>query len=739
MSDGQDLPLPVRLSKRFRERYALVRSIGRGAMGEVFLATQLHTGRDVAVKFLQKTGDSRLMGRFLREGRLLAELDHRNVLTVFELDQVEGWPYLVTEYLQGGSLRDRLERPPRLSVQDAVRIAVGCLRGLEACHSLGIVHRDLKPANILFDGDGQPKIADFGAARAVETTVGLTRPGELLGTPLYMSPEQTLGETVQAASDIHAMGLILYEMVAGRPTFQASGLTELFELKLSREPRPLGELGLEIPDELSALVASTCARDPAARPGSARELAARLERAVRPGNASLPDRPGPLAGPEPPRRSSRRAAGPLPGRIVGGPVSLAVCVGVALVVVASLGYRSMRRPGQPSGRQGDPVGGSHGVRASVILPSSANTEALRQQIVDLWAGPSGTAPGGPGGPVRSNGPPGFNATRLSSGGAGEPAGLVSQAGPSGPAGVAPLVARILGLRRQTAGRRPERISTRQALDRIPESARLAMVTEARAMVREHLMKSHGIELDLLLAGVGPWFASRSLDAAGRNRLYQALMRLADVDAACDLIAAMPVVDLERALSGYVTVSRGGSPPVDGFRPVRALKDPRVRELCEEATPVLWTSAAFAQGGDLLDVFDSSLRLFTDLTALPDRADPNHLSGLWYGLGRLPDDLRLDREVRITVSACNLAPDCRLWIRVGDRLLCCRNTMACFKGFISPRADWNAMTSVVTLTLSSRVLDGADRQLAVRLEAFSASDGKPVAAPQEIYLRDLVFH
>ncbi|MBI4860044.1 MAG: serine/threonine protein kinase [Candidatus Riflebacteria bacterium] len=208
------------LSPEFRTAYRLERVLGQGAMGTVFLALHLSTGQIRAVKVLTRP-DKTTLARFFAEGKVLAGVSHPNVLKVYDVGEIGGHPYLATEYLEGGTLRQRLAGGHRLDLAEIVRVMTDCLNGLEACHERGIVHRDFKPENILFAAGGEARLADLGIARIRDAAQHLTCTGSLVGTPRYMSPEQARGEVATAASDIYAVGVVLYELLTrwsgGRP------------------------------------------------------------------------------------------------------------------------------------------------------------------------------------------------------------------------------------------------------------------------------------------------------------------------------------------------------------------------------------------------------------------------------------------------------------------------------------------------------------------------------------------
>src|SRR5213079_1543809 len=204
-------------------RYRLDDLLGRGGMSEVWSAKDLELGRHVAIKLLAPDADT---ARFEREARAFASLAHPNITQLYDYGEAEGRPYMVLEYLPGGSLEDRLEEGTPLPDADAARIASEIAAGLAHAHARGLVHRDLKPANVLFDSDDRPKIADFGIARMGDAGT-LTEAGTVMGTAAYISPEQAAGEGAGPASDVYSLGVILFRMLTGRLPFTAQQPLEL--------------------------------------------------------------------------------------------------------------------------------------------------------------------------------------------------------------------------------------------------------------------------------------------------------------------------------------------------------------------------------------------------------------------------------------------------------------------------------------------------------------------------------
>ena len=213
--------------------------LGRGGMGVVYKARHVRLNRPVAVKMMLGGGYAGLpaMARFLRQAETLARIRHPNVVQVYDVGDIEGLPYLTMEYVEGGNLAQKLEGVPQPARQAAQLVAI--LAGaVQAAHQAGIVHWDLKPGNVLLMEDGTPKISDFGVARCVDSTAGLTRIGTLIRTPGYMAPELSTGNAQAAgpAVDIYALGAMLYELLTGRPPFRAETASETLLQVISHEP-----------------------------------------------------------------------------------------------------------------------------------------------------------------------------------------------------------------------------------------------------------------------------------------------------------------------------------------------------------------------------------------------------------------------------------------------------------------------------------------------------------------------
>src|SRR5215471_3779599 len=318
--------------------YEVLAALGAGGMGEVYRARDTRLGREVALKIIADGAvlDPERLQRFEQEARLAGSLNHPNLVVVHDVGSEGGAPFLVTELLEGESLRHRLSRG-RLPLRTALELGVQLAEGLAAAHARGIVHRDVKPENVFVTSGGRAKLLDFGIAkltapRAIEgsrnlldttlTPEGLgTRPGAMLGTPGYMSPEQVRGEPVDARTDIFSLGTVLYEMLAGAPAFPAKSLIESGHAILEAEPPPLPE---SLPPSVDLLVRRCLEKEPARRFQSAADLAFDL------GAATAP--------------SSGKARPIVPRTSLPWVARLASLVAVvALVAVAALTTRSISR------------------------------------------------------------------------------------------------------------------------------------------------------------------------------------------------------------------------------------------------------------------------------------------------------------------------------------------------------------------------------------------------------------
>jgi serine/threonine-protein kinase len=321
-------------------RYELEQPLGSGAMSAVWLARDKELGRRVAVKLLARDADR---ARFEREAQAVAALSHPNICQLYDYGESEEGPYMVLEYLAGGTLEDRLDGAA-LPDEQTTRVAHELAAGLAHAHERGLVHRDLKPANVLFDTEGRAKIADFGIAR-IEGGHTLTEAGTVLGTAAYLSPEQAAGEQATPASDVYSFGVILFRMLTGRAPFVADNALELVRMHREQPPPRVEEIRPDAPALLAALAYDAMAKDPAQRPADGAAVAARLPEAISatmllaPGAASLSAEASPLAEGHAtqviPRRPPKRRPALLPIVLAGALLLAIVGAAAAYLVTGS--------------------------------------------------------------------------------------------------------------------------------------------------------------------------------------------------------------------------------------------------------------------------------------------------------------------------------------------------------------------------------------------------------------------
>ncbi len=257
------------------DHYALREVIGHGSMGVVFQAFDEKLRRIVAVKVLSPAWASRTDARerFLREARAAATIRDQHVVTVHSVEECRGLPYLVMEFIAGGSLEDWLDRDNTISVEEAVRLGREVALGLTAAHNLGLIHRDIKPANILLDGPGRcVKITDFGLARTVDDA-SLTQDGIVVGTPQFMAPEQARGEPIDHRVDLFSLGGVLYRLCTNRLPFDGDGTRAVLSRLADHVPASMRELNPDVPEWLDQLVARLLAKDPQRRVQAASQVA----------------------------------------------------------------------------------------------------------------------------------------------------------------------------------------------------------------------------------------------------------------------------------------------------------------------------------------------------------------------------------------------------------------------------------------------------------------------------------
>jgi eukaryotic-like serine/threonine-protein kinase len=253
-------------------RYRLTRKMATGGMGQVWEAEDTVLHRAVAIKVLSEelSQDARSAERFRREAQAAAGLSHPNVAGVFDYGEDDGTQFIVMELVEGETLADRLAREGSLGPAEAARVAAEIAAALEAAHTAGIVHRDVKPGNVMLTPQGEVKVLDFGIAAAAGAH--LTATGFTIGTAAYLSPEQAAGKRATPASDVYALGVVLFEMLAGRPPFTGETPVAVATAHVSQEPPSLSEVAPSVPSHLALLCRQALSKDPTLRPPTAGAL-----------------------------------------------------------------------------------------------------------------------------------------------------------------------------------------------------------------------------------------------------------------------------------------------------------------------------------------------------------------------------------------------------------------------------------------------------------------------------------
>ncbi|MEJ7710579.1 MAG: serine/threonine-protein kinase [Pyrinomonadaceae bacterium] len=276
--------------------YTVERELGRGGMSEVYLAHDARLNRLVALKLLSVpfTRDADRLQRFEREARAVSALNHPNIVTIHEIDVADDLHFIITEYIEGETLRQIMQSRP-LKFSEALDISIQTATALTAAHQVGIIHRDIKPENIMVRRDGYVKVLDFGLAKLIpqethsraggkEAATLLnqsTSPGSVMGTVAYMSPEQARGHKVDQRADIWSLGCVLYETVAGRAPFEGATPSDVIASVLTTEPTPITDHSPSVPEELQRIIDKALAKDVEERYQDIRDLRIDLQRLKR--------------------------------------------------------------------------------------------------------------------------------------------------------------------------------------------------------------------------------------------------------------------------------------------------------------------------------------------------------------------------------------------------------------------------------------------------------------------------
>jgi serine/threonine protein kinase len=334
--------------------YRVLEPLGQGGMGIVFRAEDIQLARPVALKVLLPSLSASADGRarFLREAQAAAALQHDHVVTIFQVGEDRGVPFIAMQLLEGETLEDRLRRESRLPLRTVLRLGREIADALAAAHDRHLIHRDIKPSNIWLEaGRDRVKILDFGLARALGNDAGVTQAGAVIGTPAYMSPEQARGQAVGTRSDLFSLGCVLYHLTTGQLPFRGKDTLATLSALAIETPAPVRKLNPTTPPELSGLIAALLAKVPEGRPASAREVVddlAAIEQALLAARTVVPDStpaPAPRRAPDEdtpePTRLARRASRPRQSAI-----TVAIDVAAVLLLLSGLYflYRTFAGP-----------------------------------------------------------------------------------------------------------------------------------------------------------------------------------------------------------------------------------------------------------------------------------------------------------------------------------------------------------------------------------------------------------
>ena len=318
--------------------YRIESVVGRGGMSVVYLAEHQRLHRKAALKLLapELAENESFRERFLRESEIVAQLDHPNVIPIFDAGEADGVLYIAMRYVDGTDLRERLKRDGTLEPGLALAILSQVAGALDVAHGRGLVHRDVKPANVLLAEGDHVYLADFGLSKQASSISGLTATGQFVGTVDYVAPEQIQGEAVDGRADQYALGCVLYECLAGETPFPRSSSIAVLWAHVEDEPPSLAAARPELPESLDHVVTRMLAKEPADRYGSCRELVEAAREAIAPAGAAVHEQPS-IAAPPPDQAAPGKRRRPSKRRALIAVAALVVAAAVAAVLVVTLG------------------------------------------------------------------------------------------------------------------------------------------------------------------------------------------------------------------------------------------------------------------------------------------------------------------------------------------------------------------------------------------------------------------
>lgn len=397
--------------------YRVLRLLGKGGMGMVFQAEDTQLRRLVALKVMlpEVAAQEQSRVRFLREARAAAALKHDHVVTIYQVGEDRGVPFLAMEFLKGKSLADWLAGGRQASVGETLIIGRQVAKGLAAAHKAGLIHRDIKPANLWLEAPaGRVKVLDFGLARWSDVRTDndlskMTREGEIVGTPAFMAPEQARGESVTAQSDLFSLGCVLYRLASGRPPFRGDSLVAVLSAVLTHTPQPVRELNAEVPERFAALVEKLLEKKPADRPASAQavvdELLAIQRDFKEAGGTAAPAQAETIAlGAESDTIATRAAQAPRSSQrqrwlLAGAGLACLAVIAAVMVIVAGGGTAEVSKRPAPEAERDDgpekPPAGSTALQATPAQPIDlmALIDTNAKDNFGLWSAEDGTLQG----------------------------------------------------------------------------------------------------------------------------------------------------------------------------------------------------------------------------------------------------------------------------------------------------------------------------------------------------------